>query len=203
MVGSRTSIIAATVALFVFVLIFPGIVFRRLKIMLAVMIFALVLGVSLYQRIYPEMSDYTLGIFRGYDGSTTTLEDREDKWIASLGFLKQSPGVLINMPNSGIPSNVAFYHNEYVGVIMVAGLIGFYLYLLGFWGFVSKAARNYFQGIGFALPQFTGVLINGLLHGWAVVHLVPGVLFSTGVFMSMMSYQIISFSNFRNVARNK
>jgi hypothetical protein len=186
--GSKTSLIALLCVTVMGLVMFPWML-RHLwrRLLAAALGLVLVAGVYLRQ-VDADYFAYTLGVLGLADGSLDTLNYRQERWQEAVEVLRQEPRVLLGIATPfGQDRGMAYFHNEYIGLLMSGGLWSVGPYFLGLftlgWGLLRRRREAH-------LGQLYGslVLLASLIQGASVNHVAPGLFFGCTTMLTMIAY---------------
>jgi hypothetical protein len=150
------------------------------------------LTTTLCVAYFPKLGDsylsYTLGTLSLQEDSLQTFTGRQQTWREGFDLISSSPSILIGLPTSKVEElNTAYYHNEFIGLLMVGGIFSVGAYLIGTWLLGRGLFRNRSEA---QAPRVFAALVwlTGILHAATVNHLTPGILYSCTVSLFAAAY---------------
>jgi hypothetical protein len=188
--GSKTSLLAAMVTTLAACLLYPRmlrLLWRRLALVLVGL--GVVAGVYLYE-MDTNYFNYTLGVLGLADQSLDTFNYRQERWQEAMDLLRQDPQILLGLATPfGSDRGMAYFHNEYIALLMGGGIWSEGAYLLGLVLLGAKLLRR--RGEAQPARLFGGLtFIASLIGGASVNHVAPGIFFGCTVLLTACAYGV-------------
>jgi hypothetical protein len=131
-----------------------------------------------------------IGVLQGDETKWGTWYDRQARIESTLEVLDRHPEIIAGLGIDPRFSGArwAYYHNEYIGIVMHGGIISFSAYIVGLAILGTMLAKRAIL-TGDVLPTFAFlVFVGGLVQGYTVGHLVPGIYYGSTVAMFGLAY---------------
>jgi hypothetical protein len=188
--GSKTSLLAAMVTTLTACLLYPRLLrllWRRLALVLVGL--AVVAGVYLYE-MDTNYFNYTLGVLGLADQSLDTFNYRQERWQEAMDLLRQDPQILLGLATPfGSDRGMAYFHNEYIALLMGGGIWSAGGYLLGLF-LLGKALLRRRREVHPARLLGGLVFLASVIEGASVNHVVPGIFFGCTVLLTACAYGV-------------
>jgi hypothetical protein len=188
--GSKTSLLAA-----MFSTVAGCVLHKRvlkhvwLKLVVTAVALATVAGIYLRQ-MNEDYFGYTLGVLKLSDQSFDTFNYRQERWQEALDLIRRDPMVLIGVSTPfGEERGPAYFHNEYIGVLMSGGLWSAGAYLIGL-ATLGRGLLRRRHDVTEARVFGGLTLLTAAIQGASVNHIAPGIFFGCTVMMTACAYGV-------------
>lgn len=162
------------------------------KIVTSMVLFASVIF-SLYaffDYLPANVQKTIIGVLQGDETKWGTWYDRQARVDGTLEVLSKHPEIIAGLGLDPRFSGArwAYYHNEYIGIAMHGGIISLSAYMAGLIVLGVMLIKRALVS-GDVLPTFAFlVFVGGLVQGYTVGHLVPGIYYGSTVAMFGLAY---------------
>ena len=123
---------------------------------------------------------------RGQD--LETLDIRLERFKESIETVLKHPVIILGLYDEKITDyNVVYFHNEYLSIFMLGGVISLFLYI----AYISFLIVHLFKQrkISILAKAALFILIGNLIQGFSVTHFQPGFLFLFSTGLSVIFYR--------------